>query len=129
MFVMHSSLEIQDVLALSALGLPDVEVARRTGIPRSTVRDWRRGLIPGKGPDRRAKPCPICEPAGRPLPCGAYAYLLGLLPGRRLSQNRRVMQTRHRRGAPREPGLGRTEKDLSLRRGDGVLQPLGVPPP
>jgi hypothetical protein len=36
------SLEVRSsALALIAGGLNDCEVARRTGIPRTTIRDWR----------------------------------------------------------------------------------------
>ena len=73
---MRSALEIEGGLA-QPLGLTDVEVARRTGIPRSTVRDWRRGRIPGQASGRQAKRCPICTPGGPELPGGAYSYLLG----------------------------------------------------
>jgi hypothetical protein len=78
---MRTTREVDRVLALSALGLTDVEVARRTGIPRSTVRDWRHGRVPGRSEGRRSKRCPICEPGTCELPHGAYAYLLGLYLG------------------------------------------------
>jgi hypothetical protein len=73
--------EIENALALSALGLSDVEVGQRTGIPRSTVRDWRRGLVPRRAPNQRAKECPICTPGAATLPAAPYAYLLGLYLG------------------------------------------------
>jgi hypothetical protein len=78
---MRTSLEIENALALSALGLSDLEVARRTGIPRSTVRDWRLGRAPSHNPGRRAKSCPLCKPGGNDLPDSEYAYLLGLYLG------------------------------------------------
>jgi hypothetical protein len=78
---MHSVLEVETALALSALGLSDVEVARRLEIPRSTVRDWRRGRVPGRVAGKRAKRCPICEPGADVLPPSPYAYLLGLYLG------------------------------------------------
>lgn len=66
-------------MSLVAAGLSDYEVARRTGLPRSTVLNWRRGQLPRQtAPSGRA--CPIC---GRPghdraeLPPSDYAYLLG----------------------------------------------------
>jgi hypothetical protein len=78
---MHSPQEVDAALALSAGGLTDVEVARRLEIPRSTVRDWRRGRIPGRAPGKRSKPCPICDPGADALPPSPYAYLLGLYLG------------------------------------------------
>jgi transcriptional regulator with XRE-family HTH domain len=66
-------------MALSAQGLSDYEVARRTGVPRSTVLNWRRGKVPRlPSPDG-----PLCESCGTPehdftaLPRDRYAYLLG----------------------------------------------------
>jgi hypothetical protein len=40
---MRSDAEYQAVLKLAADGLNDCEIARRTGIPRPTVRGWRSG--------------------------------------------------------------------------------------
>jgi|SRR5215211_525015 len=92
---MRTLLEVEAALGLSALGLSDVEVSRRTGIPRSTVRDWRRGRIPGLGPGRQAKCCPICEPDAPNLPSSEYAYLLGLYLGDGcVSRNRRTYSLR-----------------------------------
>ena len=75
----RSSHEIDRVLGLLADGLSDHEIARRTGIPRSTVLNWRRGNVPKQpGPSG-----PVCVRCGGPehdfseLPQPAYAYLLG----------------------------------------------------
>jgi hypothetical protein len=71
--------ELAAVEALLAKGLNDCEIARRTGIPRSTVREWRHGRRSGGGAG-----CPTCgHPAHDPsaLPCWEYAYLLGLYLG------------------------------------------------
>lgn len=63
------------VLKLVRLGLSDYEVARRSGVSRSTVQRWRtRGL-----PTRR--PAPPLDPDWRPPDGAAYAYLLGLYLG------------------------------------------------
>jgi hypothetical protein len=78
---MRSRAEIEQALALLAVGLSDLEVSRRTGVPRSTIRDWRNGGIPQGGPGRRAKACPICAPGGQELAATEYAYLLGLYLG------------------------------------------------
>jgi hypothetical protein len=66
-------------MALVADGLSDYEVARRTGIPRSTIRNWRVGDIP-RVPSEGGLVCTSC---GAPehdfarLPVASYAYLLG----------------------------------------------------
>jgi hypothetical protein len=59
------------VSQLFAEGLNDCEIARRTGIPRPTVREWR--VKPA-----RPAPAPF-DPAS--LPPREYAYLLGLYLG------------------------------------------------
>jgi Homeodomain-like domain len=75
----RSKEEVDLVLALAGQGLNDCEIARRTGIPRSTVRQWRAGQTPNF--ERTAPRCAVC--AGRPstLPQPAYTYLLGLYLG------------------------------------------------
>lgn len=78
---MRTRAEVETVLGLTRLGLTDVEVSRRTGIPRSTVRDWRHGRVPGKGPNGHAKRCPICDDDGGGVPEADYAYLLGMYLG------------------------------------------------
>jgi hypothetical protein len=70
--------EIERVMQLAADGLSDYEVARLTGVPRSTILSWRHGRLPHRpGPSR---PCPDCgapqHDLGR-LPQAEYAYLLG----------------------------------------------------
>lgn len=59
-------------------GLNDVEVSRITGIPRTTVRDWRRTplVLRHESKDER---CPICGCAD--LNEKAYSYLLGMYLG------------------------------------------------
>lgn len=76
--------EINSALVLVESGLNDCEVARRTGIPRSTVREWRAagwraGQLPARG--RRLQTCEGCEGGYPNPPAGAYAYLLGLYLG------------------------------------------------
>jgi hypothetical protein len=62
-------------------GLSDVAVAQRTGVPRSTVRDWRRtGIVE----EADVALCPTCGDAMHDfaaLDRPAYAYLLGLYLG------------------------------------------------
>jgi Homeodomain-like domain len=90
---MRSIEEVRTVLALVEEGFNDCEIARRTGIPRGTVRDWRRGILPGRARSKAQGSCPDC---GHPihdfaaLPHPAYAYLLGLYLGDgRISAHRR----------------------------------------
>ena len=58
-------------------GLNDCAVARLTGIPRTTVRDWRRDTGRTWTPQRPN--CPRCSDAA--LDERAYAYLLGIYLG------------------------------------------------
>jgi Homeodomain-like domain len=67
-------------LELIEAGENDCEVARRLGLPRTTIRDWRRS------PDlpRIVNPCPRCWRSSRkPIAFSAadYAELLGLYLG------------------------------------------------
>lgn len=57
-------------------GANDCAIARQTGIPRCTVRDWRRGRVRSSNP--RGSPC-AQDYSG--LPAGTYSYLLGLYLG------------------------------------------------
>ncbi len=83
---MRTRAQVEFVLDLSLLGLNDCEIARSTGIPRRTVRDWRRhggqhhGF--GKNDDSTGEPdrhCPICGTGE--LDPDWYAYLLGMYLG------------------------------------------------
>lgn len=70
--------EVDEVFALQAAGLATAEIARRTRIPRSTIRYW---LDQGPAFATRAKvPCEPCRHIGE-VPAGPYAYLLGLYLG------------------------------------------------
>jgi hypothetical protein len=76
--------EIQLVLAMINKGLNDCEIARRTGIPRGTIRGWRGGELPRIA---KAEADTSCRHCGHPrhdfqdLPTPAYTYLLGLYLG------------------------------------------------
>jgi hypothetical protein len=79
---MRSLDEVAAVQRLIKRGLNDCEISRRTGVPRSTVREWRTGSR------RRAMPgtdsCTTCGHPGHDpatLPAWEYAYLLGLYLG------------------------------------------------
>jgi hypothetical protein len=68
---MRSREEYEHVLRLVAGGTSDCEIARRTGIPRETVRHWRTK------PRRRERP----GFNAAAVPGDEYAYLLGLYLG------------------------------------------------
>jgi hypothetical protein len=77
---MHRQEEVRAVEALGAQGLNASEVARRTGIARSTVRHWIAGNLPGAAAHGA---CPRC---GGPhdlasLPPATYAYAFGMYLG------------------------------------------------
>lgn len=74
---MHPSVVRTAALSLVATGLPDGEVAARLGLPRTTVRDWRRGVVAER------PRCPRCWRRTGPVALTAerYAELLGLYLG------------------------------------------------
>ncbi|MGD0453857.1 MAG: helix-turn-helix domain-containing protein [Solirubrobacteraceae bacterium] len=80
---MRSNAEYTEAIALAVRGLNDCEIARATGVPRSTIRDWRKG----PRAERRIgwqHACAICghpEHDFRALPRASYAYLLGMYLG------------------------------------------------
>jgi hypothetical protein len=76
---MRSADELRLVDGLIAAGINDCEIARRTGIPRRTVCDWRRGRRPRFDKYRAVDigGDPTIDPSGE----RAYAYLLGLYLG------------------------------------------------
>jgi hypothetical protein len=68
------------VRTLLATGLNDCEVARATGVPRSTVREWRIG----EPRDTALRPaCAVCDGPAHDLEDlpDSYVYLLGLYLG------------------------------------------------
>ena len=70
---MRSAEQFEAVRSLIAVGLNDCAIARRTGVPRRTVSDWRR-----KSPVRvRGR----VDHGFSGLPPPAYCYLLGLYLG------------------------------------------------
>ena len=74
--------EVNAVLALAAEGHASAAISRMTGIPRSTVRDWRAGRVPKRGERGGVqRPCPVCEPGSVELPPREYVYLFGLYLG------------------------------------------------
>jgi Homeodomain-like domain len=84
---MRHEREVAQVLAFAKEGLNNCEIARMTGIPRETVRDWIRGRVP-RGPEASRRRARVgCVHCGGPkhsfdeLPAEAYAYLLGTYLG------------------------------------------------
>jgi hypothetical protein len=76
---MRTEAEVRRVEELARLGLNKCEIARRTGIPRSTIRTWLAGQTPRRNPhggSLRSTP-----PDLDALPPLAYAYLFGLYLG------------------------------------------------
>lgn len=72
----RSRSELDEALALLRQGLTPTEIARETGIPRSTVRDWRHG----RG-TRQARRLDCADHDFSLLDGDAYAYLLGMYLG------------------------------------------------
>jgi hypothetical protein len=80
---MRSREEVELVEALSREGLNHCEIARRTGIPRPTVRDWLNGRAPRFAYYRRGG-CSVCGHERHDfssLPIPEYTYLLGVYLG------------------------------------------------
>jgi hypothetical protein len=75
----RTSEEVATVLELVRAGLNDCEIARRTGIPRGTIRCWRIGRLPNFQRSRAV--CPVCTGNPHALPRVPYTYLLGLYLG------------------------------------------------
>ncbi|HSK36817.1 MAG TPA: helix-turn-helix domain-containing protein [Actinomycetota bacterium] len=80
---MRSREEVSFVLELVRAGWNDCAIARETGIPRGTVRDWRSGRSPGfertkQSGGVRNPPCPVCRGGPLTLPQIPYRCLLGL---------------------------------------------------
>ena len=77
---MHPVEVRETALALIEQGVNDCEVSRRIGVPRATVRDWRRPRYERK---RATAVCPRCWQPSRPVWFSAtdYAELLGLYLG------------------------------------------------
>ena len=68
--------DYEAAIALIASGLGDTDIARTTGIPRSTISAWRHGR--GSGFHRRLA---TAGPWWRPRRPADYSYLLGLYLG------------------------------------------------
>lgn len=75
---MRSKEDFQSVQDLHREGLNDCEIARRTGVPLTTVGRWRANPEIGSRRNRKST-CPICDDGC--VPAADYAYLLGLYLG------------------------------------------------
>jgi hypothetical protein len=73
--------EIERCEVLFAEGLSTAEVARRTGIPRTTVRTWRAAPRPTQRTGPRCARCGHPTHAAQAHGTAQYAYLLGLYLG------------------------------------------------
>src|SRR3954471_24918878 len=78
---MRTVQEVHRVDQLVKLGFNDREISRRTGIPRGTVRDWRRGRRPNFDRIHFAHGRHTDGVRLRVNQEEAYAYLLGLYLG------------------------------------------------
>lgn len=78
----RSQPEFESVKRLIGEGHNDCEVSRLTGVPRPTVRDWRRGLGDAaiRWPSNGHRPC-SGEHDMSTLPSKEYSYLLGMYLG------------------------------------------------
>jgi hypothetical protein len=82
----RSRAEVAFVLELVRAEWNDSQIARETGIPRRTVRDWRSGRVPDfdrvrRRSSLRSRNCAVCRGDPLSLPQGPYTYLLGLYLG------------------------------------------------
>jgi Homeodomain-like domain len=90
---MRSAEQFEAARRLIAAGVNDCAIARRLGIPRPTIQDWRRR------PQRRARldvgsPCGVRHDFAS-LPAAPYSYLLGMYLGDGcISRDHRVWKLR-----------------------------------
>jgi hypothetical protein len=75
---MRSAKEFDAAKRLIASGVNDCAISRQIGVPRTTVRDWRRR--PAIRSRSRSGPCVEAHDFTR-APANAYCYLLGLYLG------------------------------------------------
>ena len=105
--VMHPPATRAHALELIA-GFNDCEVARRIGVPRSTVRDWRRPVYRRRSQNEI---CPRCWRPAKPIRFAAedYAEFLGFYLGESLCfaiGRHAAVADRARRQVPRHHRVG-----------------------
>lgn len=71
----------QAVARLLRDGLSDEAIAQHTGVPRTTIRDWRRAGVAGETTRALCSACDATAHDPQTLDRPAYAYLLGLYLG------------------------------------------------
>lgn len=76
----HTCERVQEALALATEGLGASAIARRMGLPRSTVKTWLSGALPRVARESQCSACGRLQHDVATLP-PAYAYLLGLYLG------------------------------------------------
>jgi hypothetical protein len=89
---MRSAEQFGAAKQLIAAGLNDCAISRQIGVPRTTVRDWRRRpAVRSRDP---GAPCGVAHDFAQ-LPASAYAYTLGMYLGDgSISRNRRIWRLR-----------------------------------
>jgi hypothetical protein len=89
---MRSAEQFDAAKRLIAAGVNDCAIARQIGVPRTTVRDWRRR--PAIRSRELGAPCGIAHDFSQLL-AAAYSYVLGMYLGDgSISRNRRVWRLR-----------------------------------
>jgi hypothetical protein len=78
--LMRSDEEFEAARGLVRFGLNDCQIARLTGVPRGTIRDWRHQNFEQSRWKPRKTDCPRCNDEIA-LAHASYAYLLGLYLG------------------------------------------------
>jgi hypothetical protein len=80
---MHSPAVRAQAMKLADAGFNDCDIARRTGIARTTIRDWRRPRYTRREPPTPGTLCPRCWRSSTPMSFSTsdYAELLGLYLG------------------------------------------------
>jgi hypothetical protein len=128
----RSAEDVERVLDLARAGRNQSEIARLTGISRTTVRDWLAGRLPVR--------CESAVTLVDGLPRRDYAYLLGLYlgdgflaHGPRAACLRIFFDARYpgiigsagdARGTAAEPSLGGAPRADAVRRRTGVVDAL-----
>ena len=91
---MRSAEEFNEVQRLIATGMNDCAIARKTSIPRPTIRDWRCKPPYSLRRPGASQPCGVLHDFNA-LPVAQYVYLLGMYLGDGcISRDRRVWRLR-----------------------------------